>query len=297
MTTPVTSLLNSATATGGTEAAVQAAQHHELPLHAVQITEVLGLPITNSMIETGIAGLLLVAVAILATRRMKTVPGPLQNFVEWLVESLLGFLESLLGPALTRRTFWFFATVFLVILATNWLGLVPGVGTIGWGLPAKHGIHVEIPILRGGNADLNTTLAMAMVFFGLWLLWGLQTQGPVGMLKHLFGSKGDVRGFFGLLLALVFVAAGLLEVISILFRPVSLSLRLFGNIYAGETMLETMQHMVPALSWLLPIPFYLMEVLVGLVQATVFMLLTAVFTMLICSHDEADAHTAAPTSH
>ena len=91
----------------------------------------------------------------------------------------------------------------------------------------------------------------------------------------------------------VFFAAGCLEIISILFRPISLSFRLYGNVFAGETMLETMSTIVPGLGWLLPIPFYFMELLVGLVQALVFMLLTAVFTALICHHEEParpDAH-------
>ena len=85
-----------------------------------------------------------------------------------------------------------------------------------------------------------------------------------------------------ILLIIVFFAAGWLEIISILFRPVSLSFRLYGNIFAGENMLETMSRMIPGLGWLLPIPFYFMELLVGLVQALVFMLLCAVFTLLVC---------------
>jgi F-type H+-transporting ATPase subunit a len=89
-----------------------------------------------------------------------------------------------------------------------------------------------------------------------------------------------------LLMVFVFLVVGVLEVISILFRPVSLSFRLFGNIYAGESMLEAMASLVPALGWLIAIPFYFLEVLVGLVQALVFMLLTAVFTLLICEHEE-----------
>ena len=88
------------------------------------------------------------------------------------------------------------------------------------------------------------------------------------------------------LMVVVFFAAGCLEIISILFRPVSLSFRLYGNIFAGENMLETMARLVPGLGWLLPIPFYFLELLVGLVQALVFMLLTAVFTLLICQHEE-----------
>jgi F-type H+-transporting ATPase subunit a len=85
----------------------------------------------------------------------------------------------------------------------------------------------------------------------------------------------------------VFFMVGWLEIVSILFRPISLSFRLYGNVYAGENMLESMAHLVPALSWLIPIPFYFMELLVGVVQALVFMLLTAVFTLLIAPHEPA----------
>jgi F-type H+-transporting ATPase subunit a len=87
-------------------------------------------------------------------------------------------------------------------------------------------------------------------------------------------------------MVIVFFAAGCLEIVSILFRPVSLSFRLYGNIFAGENMLDAMSTLVPRLSWLLPVPFYFMELLVGVVQALVFMLLTAVFTLLICQRDE-----------
>jgi len=128
------------------------------------------------------------------------------------------------------------------------------------------------------------TLAMALVFFVCWIFWALRETGPMGVVKELFAPKGDTTGFLKALMVVVFLAAGLLEVISILFRPVSLSFRLYGNIYAGENMLETMARIVPGFGWLLPIPFYFMELLVGIVQALVFMLLTAVFTLLICQH-------------
>src|SRR4029079_912167 len=102
-------------------------------------------------------------------------------------------------------------------------------------------------------------------------------------------AKGETTGFMKPLMAVIFLAAGLLEIISILFPPISLSFRLYGNIFAGENMLEAMSTIVPGLGWLLPIPFYFMELLVGLVQAMVFMLLTAVFTLLICQHHEEPA--------
>jgi F-type H+-transporting ATPase subunit a len=140
--------------------------------------------------------------------------------------------------------------------------------------------------LRGANADLNMTMAMSMVFFFLWVVWALQANGPGGFILHIFGPKGKTAGAMKVLMIAVFVLVGVLEVVSIMFRPVSLSFRLFGNIFAGENMLEAMAMIVPKLGWLIPIPFYFMELLVGLVQALVFMLLTAVFTLLICSHEE-----------
>jgi F-type H+-transporting ATPase subunit a len=233
------------------------------------------LPITNSMVVTWIVAAGLIIFAQVATRRMKEVPDGAQNFWEWMVESLYEFLEGLVGPHLVQRTFWFFASIFIFILFANWASLIPGVGTI-----------VDDPLLRGANADLNMTLAMALVFFACWLIWALKEIGPVGFLLHLFAPKGESTGPLKLLMIVVFFAVGCLEIVSILFRPVSLSFRLFGNMFAGENVLDAMSNLVPGLGWLLPIPFYFMELLVGFVQALVFMLLTAVFTMLICQKEE-----------
>jgi F-type H+-transporting ATPase subunit a len=268
-------------------------EEHGLPQKAVEIARPLGFPITNSMVVSWIVAAGLIIFARVATRDMKHVPGGAQNLLEWLVEGLYGFLGSIIGPRLVKRTFWFFATVFIFILAANWVGLIPGVGTIGWGHQTPQGFVVDQPFFRGANADLNLTLAMALVFFALWIIWALQEVGPVGFLKELFAPKGESSGLLKVLLIVVFFAAGCLEIVSILFRPVSLSFRLYGNIFAGENMLETMSRMIPSLGWLLPIPFYFMELLVGLVQALVFMLLCAVFTLLMCQHEEeasASAH-------
>jgi F-type H+-transporting ATPase subunit a len=217
---------------------------------------------------------------------LKHVPDGAQNFLEWLVESTYKFLEGLLGGHLVDRTFWFFASIFIFILASNWFGLVPGVGTVGWGHSTSHGFKIDEPLFRGANADVNMTFAMALVFFACWIYWALREIGLVGVLKDLFAPKGESTGVMKGLLIVVFFAAGFLEIISILFRPISLGFRLYGNIFAGENMLETMANLVPGLSWLLPIPFYFLELLVGIVQALVFMLLTAVFTLLICQHGE-----------
>jgi F-type H+-transporting ATPase subunit a len=267
-------------------AADPGSKEHALPQQAVEIARPLGFPITNSMVVTWIVAVGLIVLARVATRDMKRVPDGAQNFLEWLVGGLYGFLEGIIGPHLVKRTFWFFATIFIFILSANWFGLIPGVGTIGWGHQTASGFRVDDPLLRGANADLNLTLAMALVFFACWIIWALQEVGPIGFVKELFAPKGDTAGLLKVLMAVVFFAAGLIEVVSILFRPVSLSFRLYGNIFAGESMLETMSNMVPGLGWLLPIPFYFLELVMGLVQALVFMLLTAVFTLLICQHEE-----------
>jgi len=272
-----------------TEGAHGGGEHHSegLPADAPTVMQLGPVEITNSTVMMFAMAVLLIVGAQVATRNLQMVPQGLQNFAEWLVESLYEFLEGIIGSDLVKKTFWFFATVFIMILATNWFGLIPGVGTVGWGVQEGGHFQVIRPLLRGANADLNTTLAMSMVFFVCWTFWAIQSNGFGGFISHLFGVKGDSSGFMKIVMVLVFFAVGILEVVSILFRPVSLSFRLYGNIFAGENMLETMAHLGgPYFGWLLPLPFYGMELLVGLVQALVFMLLTAVFTLLICTHDE-----------
>jgi F-type H+-transporting ATPase subunit a len=278
---------------GGAEAVAQH-EEHGLPPGAVALKTIqtpLGpFTISNSMLVTWIVAAGLILFAQVATRRMKDVPAGAQNFWEFMVEGLHDFLEGIIGHHLVKRTFWFFATVFIFILFTNWAGLIPVIGNMGWGHDTAKGFVVDQPLFRGANADMNMTLAMALVFFACWIFWALREIGPIGFLLHMFAPKGETTGALKVLMIVVFFAVGCLEVFSILFRPVSLSFRLYGNIFAGENMLEAMSNLVPGLGWLLPIPFYFMELLVGFVQALVFMLLTAVFTMLICMHDEGPAH-------
>lgn len=271
-------------------AAAEAGHHAEgLPQGAPLLVDTVfhGIPIkiNSSMLITWGVALFLIVFAQIATRKIKDVPEGAQNFWEWLVESLYNFLEGIIGKQLVAKTFWFFATIFIFILTLNWFSLIPGVGTIGWGTPDPFSgalTHISRPILRGPNADLNMTLAMSMIFFLCWIVWAIQANGPGGVLLHLFSPKGETKGFMKLLMVVVFFCVGLLEIVSILFRPVSLSFRLYGNIFAGENTLETMATLGgPWLGWLLPLPFYFLELLVGVVQAMVFMLLTAVFTLLI----------------
>lgn len=273
---------------------VTAAEKHEaIPLKPAELFHIGKFTVTNSMLVTWVVAALLILFAQTATRNIKPVPSGAQNFWEWLVESLYNLLEGMIGSQLVKKTFWFFATIFIFIFFLNWFGLLPGVGTIGWGHTDAHtgAFHVDRPLLRGANADLNLTFAMASVFFACWIVWAIQANGVGGVLKHIFAPKGNTTGILKILMVVIFFVVGILEIVSILFRPISLSFRLFGNIYAGENMLEAMSTIVPSLGWLIPIPFYFLELLVGLVQALVFMLLTAVFTLLIAQHD--DHHAAA----
>jgi F-type H+-transporting ATPase subunit a len=268
--------------------APEAMAHAEEGLSAKSqiVFEVGPLAVTNSMVITVLVTVVLVVFAQLIASGVRPVPSGLQNFGEWAVESMYNFLGEILGDALVKKTFWFFGSLFFFILATNWIGLIPGVGTVGYGhFSTDCEFHIATPLLRGGNADLNMTSAMSVLFFVLWTVWALQANGPIGFIKHIFAPKGKTPGFMGVFLVLVFLFVGVLETVSILFRPISLSFRLYGNVFAGENILEAMMKLVPWLSWLIPLPFYFLELLVGLVQALVFTLLTAVFTLLICEHE------------
>ena len=264
-----------------------------LPRAAPDIFNIGGFHVSNSMLVTWIVALAIILFARYATRNMKDVPDGAQNFWEFLVEGLHDFLGEIVGADLVKKSFWFFATIFIFICFTNWCGLVPGVGTVGWGHQTPEGFKLTTPWFRGGNADLNMTFAMASIFMVMWLVWALQANGFAGFLLHLFGPKGDSRGVMKYAMIVVFFLVGIIEVMSIAFRPISLSFRLFGNIFAGENLLEAMSRVVQHPAWaravfsvMLPVPFYFMEMLVGLVQAIVFMLLTAGFTSVICAHDE-----------
>ncbi len=269
-------------------------EHHTLPLRPPELFHFGKFIVTNSMAVTWFVAAGIILLAQLATRKIKPVPTGLQNFWEWMVESLYNFLEGMIGPDLVKKTFWFFATIFIFILFLNWFALIPGVGTVGWGHPTGNGgFIVSTPLLRGANADLNLTFAMACTFFVLWMVWAVQSNGVGGVIMHLFAPKGDTKGVLKILMIFIFFIVGWLEIVSILFRPISLSFRLFGNVYAGEIMLESMAVAGGQFfAWLISIPFYFLEVLVGFVQALVFMLLTAVFTLLIAAHHDTGGEAA-----
>jgi len=296
-------LMGSVMAAFGAEHAVEAqealahgaaAVHAEegLPLAAPVLLDFGWFKVTNSMLVMGLVALGLITFAQLATRNVQMVPKGLQNFAEWIIESLRDFLGGILGAKLAHNTFWFFATVFLFILSANWFGLLPLVGSVGYGHPDANGVlhHISRPLFRGANADLNMTFALAVGFFACWIFWSVRANGVGGFLSHIFVYHGEDKGILKVLLMVMFFLVGFLEVISIMIRPISLTFRLFGNVYAGESLLETMLNLGgPMFGWLVALPFYGLELMVGLIQALVFTLLTAVFTSLMCSHSEEHA--------
>jgi F-type H+-transporting ATPase subunit a len=252
--------------------------------------------LSNSIFVSGFVSLLIIWFARKATRQLSVVPGPSQNFFEGLVQGLYDTIEGIVGHHMVARVFSLLATLFIFIIVSNWFALLPGVGSIGWGQETAQGFEVTTPILRPTTADLNMTLAMATVFMVFWLYWSISEVGLKNFLVHIFGSKGGLTGFMAVLLIPVFLFVGVIEVVSIAFRPVSLSLRLFGNVFAGENLLTTMitlgkslglpEWLAYPMSIIVPIPFYGLELLIGLLQAAVFMLLCAVYIQLSTSHDE-----------
>jgi len=254
--------------------------------------------LTNSIFVAAVVTGLVLVFTRMATKRMELIPGPKQNLVEFVIEFLYNQVENIVGKQVAPKAFPLLATIFIFILTANWFGLVPGVGTIGWG--ERSGplslTAVETPILRPATADLNMTLALAVVFMVVWLWISVRELGGWGMIVHIFGPKGGLTGLLKYALLPVFMFVGIIEVVSIVFRPMSLSLRLLGNIFAGETLLVTMGTLGKELgaegfvNWILsvilPLPFYFMEILVGALQATVFALLCAVYVKLSTSHDD-----------
>lgn len=260
--------------------------------------------LTNSVLVAAIVVGIILVFARAATRHLELVPRGTQNLFEALFHGIYEMMEGIVGRHMIARTFGLLASLFIYILVSNWFGLLPGVGSIGWGKEPPEAFlsyaHVDFPLLRPATADLNTTLGMATVFMVLWLYWTFSEMGFGGTFQHIFGVKGGLKGGMALALAPIFFFVGIIEVISIAFRPVSLSLRLFGNVFAGENLLSTMITLGKDLgfpTWVayissvvVPIPFYFLELLVGLLQALVFVLLCAVYIQLATTHDEEEAH-------
>jgi F-type H+-transporting ATPase subunit a len=274
-----------------------AAIEEGLPKKPVTIWNVGGFEINNSMISAVIASAVLIIVVQTAMAKPKLVPTGTQNFLEWMVEALSSFIESITGHETMRRGFWFFASLFLVIFAENVFALIPGTGSFGWG----HGkgffdfdFEVTQPFLRGANAEASMTAAYAAIFFVMWFYWTFRAIGAQAVAKDIFASKvkfGNIP--LDLTFGLLFFVVGLIEVFTIIFiRPIAFTFRLFGNIFGGEKFLDAIYHNAPnhLLATLFLIPAYMWEFVVAFIQAFVFFILTVVFTGILTNHGGGEKH-------
>ena len=229
------------------------------------------LPITNSLIMTWIVMAVLVTFAYLASKNIQRFPTGLQNFAEMVVESLYSTIDGLAGH-LTSRIFPLIATFFIFIIVSNYFGLLPGVGTVGL-KEMRDGHEVLVPLFRPAAADLNFTLALALISVIMTHYIALTTVGLPAYLARYFSLNP------------IYLFVGILEIVAEFTKVISLSFRLFGNIFAGEALLTTISSL---LAFFAPLPFMGLELLVGFVQATVFMMLTLVFITILAEKHEAN---------
>ena len=264
-----------------------------VPAAAEPIFHIGSFPVTNALINGWIAAGFFVLVALALRNRKALVPKGIQNVAEAVTELALGEIQKVTGDR--KRAIRFLPVVgslFLFILFSNWLGLLPGSGSVGvWHV--EQGEAVLVPILRAATSDLNLTLALALFTVVLSHVLGVATLGIGGHLGRFVQVAGVAKAFrkgpMAVMVALIEFAVGLLEIVSEFAKVLSLSLRLFGNVFAGEVLLTVM---LGIFAYGLPIPFLFMEIMVGVIQATVFAMLTLTYlTLMTESHGhEAPAH-------
>jgi F-type H+-transporting ATPase subunit a len=247
-----------------------------------------GWAITNSMATGWATSAVLIGLILLAVRKPQMLPTKGQAVFESLLEGLRDLFEPIIGKKAFPAAFPLLVTLFIFILINNWMGLLPGVGTIGWGHDVDGEFHLTQPWIRPFNSDFNGTIALALVSFGAYLIIIFKYAGPKLILWDLFGNKADkaeTPAWLYPFLSLVFLIVGCIEVFSIVIRPFTLSVRLFGNVFGGENLLHGTGFIFV---------FYFMELLVGLIQAVVFTLLSSVYIGLICNHgdDHVEGHGA-----
>lgn len=235
-------------------------------LAAEKIAQLGPIPITNSFITTWIVTAILIVFAALATRKITPIPQGLQNVAEAFIEMFQDLVSSIAGEK-AKVFLPIVGSFFFFILFGNYLGLLPGVGSIGFW---RHDTFV--PLFRSINSDLNTTAALAIVSLVTTHYLAVKYLGPGGYLKKFLSFNP------------IFLFIGILEIIGEVTKILSLSFRLFGNIFAGEVLLITAS--TKLFAFIIPIPFYFLEILVGFVQATIFAMLTLVFMVILTQKAE-----------
>ena len=224
-------------------------------------------PVTNTVLDTLLVDGIIIAGVFYLSKKISLIPkNPLQNLIEYVIETFYGLVESVTQNA-ADKIFPYFMSFFLFILLVNWSSFIPGVGTLGI---REHG--ELIPLFRGGTSDLNMTLGLALISFAATHALSIKTIGIKDYLSRYFSFNP------------INLYVGILEIVSEITKIVSLSFRLFGNIFAGEVVLATMTSIF---AFVVPLPFLMLEVIVGLVQALVFSMLTMVgMAILTTSHNE-----------
>jgi F-type H+-transporting ATPase subunit a len=226
----------------------------EISLKAQHLFNIGGFGVTNGLLMTLIASLVLIIFSLVLTRKISIVPGKFQGAVEMGAEALLGLMESTLGSMkAAEKYFPLVATIFIFILTSNLLGILPGVGSLKFG---------ETSLFRSAAADLNFTLAFAVISVIVTNIIGMAS---VGVFKHIgkfFNFKSPIDFFIGIL-----------ELISEIAKIISLSFRLFGNVFAGEVLLTIITFLAP---YFIPLPFLFLELFVGMIQAFIFAMITLV---------------------
>jgi F-type H+-transporting ATPase subunit a len=263
---------------------------HENTLYAETVAHLGSFPITNSLLTSGIALIIICALALAVRRNLKTVPTGIQNALEMIIDGFLGIFDSVTGSR--ERSLKFAPIVlalFFFILVNNWMGLLPGVGSIGQ-IVQSGGEKYFIPYLRGDTADLNTTLALATLGVVISHICGIVAVGWWKYLNKFINIQAflEIPGKIKkdpmiLLVNPIKAFVSLIEVVSELAKIASLSFRLFGNVFAGEVLLASMSAL---LAYAVPIPFIFLEILVGLIQALIFAMLVLTYLTINTSSAE-----------
>lgn len=239
----------------------------EISIAAEKLFSIGGFPVTNALLIGFLVSIFLIVVTQIVRKHLEQVPRGIQNLVEVIFEALLDLVESVTQDKKQARQFFpLIATIFLFVLIANWVGLLPGLGTVGL-THMKDGHATIIPFLRSTSADLNFTIALSLIAVFTVQMTGIAALGIVKYGKKFFISPFHKPYGIG-------TAVGILELTSELGKIISFTFRLFGNVFAGEVLLTVMLHLVP---YFIPLPFMFLEVFVGFIQAVVFAMLTLVF--------------------
>lgn len=248
------------------------------PLAAETIFHINGLPITNTYINSTVVLVLFFVLGLILRKKSNEIPDRVQNFLESILEVCLKYVDQVTHDR--RRSVKFLPLVgslFFFILISNWLGIFPGIGSIGRFLSVQGEVEL-VPMFRPANTDLNMTLAMAVLGIAATHIFGIVAIG-FWRYANKFIKLGDIwhsfrKGGVSIFVSFVEFGVGLIEIFSEIAKVVSLSLRLFGNIFAGEVLMTVMASLI---AFVVPLPFVFLEILVGFIQAVVFSMLVLVF--------------------